>query len=153
MIMPIVKFPSPILNLKSEEVTDFGPSLQNLINSMIDTASTFGVGISAIQIGIPKQVMLISEDAKDFTVIINPKINWYSKDVEAMLEGCLSLDDKQVWVTRPKEVEVTFNDPTGALHTERFTGLLARVALHEMQHFQGEGIWLENNYHYRYLSL
>ena len=97
MIYPIVKFPDPILQRRSEPVTEFDDKLRKLVADMFESMyAAQGIGLAAPQIGIPKRITVIDvsnqKDPKDKIVLINPEITLHEgKQIEE--EGCLSLPD------------------------------------------------------------
>ena len=65
-----------ILKKKSREVDTIDEKIQTLIDDMIETMYKFnGVGLSAVQVGILKRVVVIDiDDGTGVKVLINPKI-------------------------------------------------------------------------------
>ena len=123
-------------------------NLDNLITDMLDTMRhNNGVGIAAIQIGIPKRVLLIEyNDANPryhntgncpLTVVINPKIEIVGMDTDECDEGCLSVPGIRDKVTRPKHLRYSFYDATGKLINGESDGFFARVLQHEVDHLDG----------------
>lgn len=144
LILNVVKYPSPILSLKSEKVTKFDDSLIELARNLKQTVKAeSGLGISAIQVGIPLQIMLVSDNGKDFITMINPYICMKSGIDSVDYEGCLSYN-KQVKVKRDREIVVKFQDLLGGWDNMHCEGLLARCVLHELDHISGKGIWQED---------
>ena len=67
----------------------------------------------------------------------NPKITWKSEEVVHMMEGCLSFPFLGLMITRPKEIEVEYQDYMGETKQTKFTGLSARCFQHELDHQNG----------------
>lgn len=65
-------------------------------------------------------------------------IEWSSDDVNTYEEGCLSIPEQYADVERPAEVEVSWTDLDGNRHSERFDGLWATCAQHEIDHLDGK---------------
>ena len=157
MSLPIVRYNDPILRKKGEKVTVFDASLAKLANAMVDSMhDAEGIGLAAQQIG--KAIQLCVVDLRpaeaDFDwildgakppldlfmplVIANPKITpEKGTEEEVYEEGCLSFPKIRGDVTRPDEIEVTFQDERGVPHTLRANGLLSRCIQHETDHLNG----------------
>jgi peptide deformylase len=145
MILPVIQHPSPILNQISQPVTKFDGSLSSLVKNLEDTVKAEnGIGISAIQCGIAKRVMLVSDNGRDFIVMVNPEVN-YGGDFLPGTEGCLSYDKEVDSIYRPNVVFALWYDVNGNRHEEYFNGMLARVISHELAHLDGKGIWQYEN--------
>lgn len=124
-----------------EAVTD---DIRTLAADMLDTMyDAPGVGLAAPQIGVMKRIFVmdcVKEDDEPPRpmVLINPEITWVSEDMGTYEEGCLSIPDHFAEVERPAAAEVTWTDLDGAQQTERFTGLWATCAQHEIDHLDGK---------------
>lgn len=140
-ILEIKKYPERVLRGKALPVDDFGPSLQRLIDDMIETMySAPGVGLAANQVGVLKRVIVIdvSSRQKDYPlmVLINPNII-HSEGESAMEEGCLSLPDYMTVVKRAERVKVKGLDRYGNEIEINGEGLLSRALQHEIDHLNG----------------
>ncbi len=125
--------------------------ISELKKDLIDTLASqkVGVGISAVQIGILKQVFLVnikpnpnrpelvSTGPKFF---FNPKIIKFSKENVEMTEGCLSISEAKLFgkVSRPHQITLSYQDEKGEGHTEEFDGFMCRVIQHEVDHINGK---------------
>ena len=69
--------------------------------------------------------------------LVNPVLEWSSRDEDVMEEGCLSLPGVHVDVERPTHVRVRAQDAGGEPILVEATGLEARVIQHEMDHLDG----------------
>ena len=100
-----------ILKKKSREVEVIDDKIQTLIDDMIETMYKYnGVGLSAVQVGILKRVVVIDiDDGTGVKVLINPKI-LKTKGSKECEEGCLSFPNEFGKVIRPTEVVVEFYD-------------------------------------------
>ena len=100
-----------------------------------------GLGLSANQVGIPKNMFVLgldSEYASVFnTVFINPVIIELSKKTVAYEEGCLSFKHIVHRVFRPETVRLQWYDLQGNHHIFTYDAVIARVILHEMEHLNG----------------
>jgi peptide deformylase len=141
-VLEIRKYPDRILREKTSPVNDFGPSLQRLIDDMIETMyAAPGVGLAANQVGVPKQVMVVDVSTKQqdapLIVIINPQIV-LAEGESASEEGCLSLPDYTTVVKRAERVKVRGLDRHGREIEVEGEGLLARALQHEIDHLNGK---------------
>ena len=93
-----------------------------------------GVGISAIQIGVPERVFLAGSPPQ---VFINPKIKDRSSYTKRDWEGCLSCPGAHVKVRRAHSVVIEFTDENDEPRVQKFTGFDARVIQHEFDHLNG----------------
>ena len=100
-----------------------------------------GVGLAAIQIGVPKRVVTIDtskeEDVRDAQVFLNPEIVWSSEEKRVYDEGCLSIPEYYGEVERPDRVRVRFRDLDGDEQEIEADGLLATCIQHEIDHLNG----------------
>ena len=94
-----------------------------------------GLGLSANQCGFPYRVFVMGTD-DNYIACFNPKII-LAEGEEHMAEGCLSFPLLQLRITRPKTITVEYQDWNGEVHTNKFTGLTARIFLHELDHMNG----------------
>ena len=59
-ILKIIKEPDPILRKKSQPVDRVDENIQRLMNDMLETMyQAPGIGLAAVQIGIPKELLNI----------------------------------------------------------------------------------------------
>ena len=130
------------LRKKSQPVTDFGESTKKLLADMFDTMKAAkGIGLSAIQIDVDKQIMIAEYTENNSpvprTVLINPKVTWASKKEVLDEEGCLSFPNIYGMVRRPEKIEYQALDADGNALQGKASGLLARVIQHELDHLNG----------------
>ena len=114
--------------------------LENLCEQLCDTmAERRGVGLSAIQVGIPYSVFVMGEYAKpdDIVCVVNPKIVDYSKDIILGEEGCLTFPGLFGKIKRSNTIRARFANPLGVVETVNISGFYARVFQHEYDHCQG----------------
>ena len=142
-IRPVLTAPHPVLREVSKPVTVFDDALRTLIADMFDSMyAESGIGLAAVQIGEPVRVIVMDLARKDGTplrrVFINPVLSEPTATLVPYEEGCLSVPEYYDEVQRPSEITVTFQDETGASHTERATGLFAVCIQHEMDHLEGK---------------
>jgi peptide deformylase len=147
-IRPILEAPDPRLRAKSVPAEGgVDEDLRVLIADMFDTMyDAPGIGLAAIQIGVPKRVLVIDLQEEDDDegkpvrnprVFINPELFDPSEDYSVYNEGCLSVPDLFAEVERPAVVHARWIDETGERHEERLEGMIATCLQHEMDHLEG----------------
>ena len=156
MILPIVAYGNPILRKTGKEIAPDYPELNKLIDDMWETMyNSRGVGLAAPQINkeirlfVMDSVQIIENleaDEKDEYpgdegykgVFINAKINSADGDEWSYNEGCLSIPKIREDVMRKEKINISFLDEKFEPHTKTFTGVTARVILHEYDHTDGK---------------
>jgi len=141
-LLPIITAPDPRLRVTSEPVESVDDELRKLMDDMLETMyDAPGVGLSAIQIGVPKRVMVVdcAPDGADPQPIylVNPEIREASDDLRVYEEGCLSLPEQYAEVERPDQITVDYLDRDGNPQSLEADGLLSTCIQHEMDHFDG----------------
>lgn len=133
------QFGDPVLKTRALEVERFDDDLRTEIARMaalMDDA--YGVGLAATQVGNLNRVFVYKvEPASPFNTVINPVIEWSSKETEVAEEGCLSLPAVHVDVERPLHIRVRAQDAHGEPIVIEASGLEARVIQHETDHLDG----------------
>lgn len=144
----IITIPDPILKEKSTPVI-IDKNTAELVAKLKETLALKegikGVGLSAVQIGIPKRVFLAySSGSKKFLTFINPEIIWYSKYITEGIaqsknkyEGCLSVPKIWAIIKRSKSVKIRYQTLSGVQIVRKFTGLPAIIIQHEYDHLNG----------------
>ena len=139
MIKKILTYPEDkeILTTKSIKVENI-EEVRELIEDLKDTlyATDSGKGISAIQIGVPKQVCICSWGGKEI-VMINPIIT-RTRGKQDFSEGCLSVPGKFKMVPRFQKVWCTFIDENGEIKEIADGGRMSNIIQHELDHFKGD---------------
>ncbi len=128
-----------ILRKKSRPVEVVDDKIRELIKDMDETMhAANGVGISAVQVGVLKRIIVIdvNYDGKPSIKLINPEIV-KAKGEEEFQEGCLSFPNKFAKVIRPNEVIVKGLDENGKPVTIKGKDLLAEALCHEIDHLDG----------------
>jgi len=141
-VKQILTEPNKILRQISKTVKKVGKEEQQLMDDMMDTMyAASGIGLAAIQIGIPKRIIVMdiskSEEKKDRRFFVNPVIR--NKDLvkNTHEEGCLSVPDQFAEIDRPSKCEVEYLDYNGEKQLLKADGLLATCIQHEMDHLEG----------------
>jgi peptide deformylase len=134
----LIPVDSPILHKKTSEFNFQNPPVDpnEFASTLVETCKKYsGLGLSANQCGYPYRVFVMGS-GDNYIACFNPKV--ISTEGEAhMAEGCLSFPLLQLRVTRPKKINVEYQDWNGEKHTATFDGITARVFLHELDHMEG----------------
>src|SRR5687768_5630232 len=156
MILPIVAYGFPILRKVSSEISPDYPELNKLIDDMWETMyNSKGVGLAAPQVNRDIRLFVIDsvqiidaldeDEKKEYRtdkgykgVFINAKISFLNGEEWAYNEGCLSIPKIREDVYRRSQVTIYFVDELFIPHTKTFTGITARVILHEYDHIDGK---------------
>ena len=141
-IRKILTEPDPFLRQKSKIVEEVNDEIRSLMDDMVDTMyDAPGIGLAAIQIGIPKRVIVIDlskdDQKKNPLYFVNPEIIIKSKNDASYEEGCLSVPNQFAEISRPDTCKVNYLDYEGNKKTLEAEGLLATCIQHEMDHLEG----------------
>ncbi|RTR34914.1 peptide deformylase [Shewanella atlantica] len=146
-MLAIAQVGEEVLTLVARAVTDFSPELRGIVEEMLlSMEQAEGVGIAAPQIHLSLALFIMaSRPTQRYpeapyiapTVIINPEILEYSPESEAGEEGCLSIPERRLSITRHRWVQVKYQDLDGQWHNQRLSGFIARIFQHEYDHLQG----------------
>lgn len=141
-LLPILTAPDPILETVSTPVETVTDEVRQQLDDMLETMyAAPGIGLAAIQVGIPKRMLVIDVaregEEKKPLFIVNPEITWVSDEDKLYEEGCLSLPEQYAEVERPAEVKVSYLDRNGEKQELHADGLLAVCLQHEMDHLDG----------------
>ena len=141
-IKKILTEPNKILRQVSLPVTKVERDEKLLMDDMLETMyNANGIGLAAIQIGIPKRIIVmdISKDKKIKKPLyfVNPIIKNKNSNYSTYEEGCLSVPEQFAEVDRPSTCEVEYLDYNGKKNFLSATGLLATCIQHEMDHLEG----------------
>ena len=138
----ILVVPNPVLKQVSAPVEQVDDDLRVLMDDMLETMyAAPGIGLAAIQIGVPKRVIvmdLVREgDEKQPRYFVNPEIVEKNDSLAPYEEGCLSVPDIYETVERPDQVLIRYLDYNGKQVEEPADGLYAVCIQHEMDHLEG----------------
>ena len=141
-IKKILTEPDKILRQVSKPVEEVGKYEQSLMDDMLDTMyAADGIGLAAIQIGIPKRIIVMdiswSKGEKKPMYFVNPVIKKKDKEKSIYEEGCLSVPNQFAEIERPKKCEVEYLNYEGEKKLLKTEGLLATCIQHEMDHLEG----------------
>ncbi|MFB2530766.1 peptide deformylase [Paracoccus sp. p3-h83] len=138
----IVTYPDDRLRAVCAPVGVVDAEIRQLVIDMLATMyAAPGRGLAAPQVGVLKRLFVIDvtwrDGAPDPMICIDPELSDPSDVMVAREEGCLSIPDHPVIVTRPDAVSLTYTDVTGQRLTRRLTGIAATCAQHEFDHLNG----------------
>ena len=126
-----------VLAQKAKRVASIDDTIRNFCASMIDTMiKNEGIGLAANQVGILKRIIVVSDEG-NIKVLINPEIIYFSEQKVPFDEGCLSIPETFLTITRSENITVKYRDLKGKPRMERYSGLTARVIQHEVDHLDG----------------
>tara|TARA_Y100000591_G_C21750883_1_gene654690 strand:- start:260 stop:808 length:549 start_codon:yes stop_codon:yes gene_type:complete len=139
-VLEVVNYGNPILRKRCNQVTDFS-RLSDFIDDMFDTMyEEEGIGLAANQVGVDLNLFIIdishTDDNEYPRIFINGEIT-SSKGESIFSEGCLSIPEVALEVTRPEVISFKYQDINEKWHEEEFDGLLARAIQHEIDHLNG----------------
>ena len=141
-IRKILTEPDPFLRQKSTLVNRVDNEIRLLMNDMLETMyEAPGIGLAAIQIGVPKRVIVMDlsreDEKKNPLYFVNPEIITNSNNDAAYEEGCLSVPGQFAEISRPDKCKVKYLDYDGNEKILDTKGLLATCIQHEMDHLEG----------------
>jgi peptide deformylase len=135
----IRSFGDPVLRTKARPIDRFDDALRDEVARMGELMDdAIGVGLAATQVGVVHRLLVYRvQQNGQLAALINPEVEWKSRDSEAMEEGCLSLPGVLVEVDRPLYVRVRAQNEFGEPIMIEASGLEARVIQHEIDHLDG----------------
>ena len=160
-IREILEVPDPRLKTVSTPVETFDGELKALVADMFETMyAANGIGLAAIQVGVPLRVLVIDLQPEDPDaepepcdhdghhhthqptkreprVFVNPQILDPADELSTYQEGCLSVPEIYADVDRPSTCRVRWQDLDGNVHEGAMEGLMATCIQHEMDHLEG----------------
>ncbi len=141
-IKPIIYLPDPVLRQQSAAVERVDSEMKSFIDDMLETMyDAPGIGLAAIQVGVPRRLLVIDIAGKDEEpapqVFINPELVATGDETSVYEEGCLSIPDYYAEVERPATITVRHLDRDGKEKVTEADGLLATCLQHEMDHLNG----------------
>ena len=141
-LLDILTVPNPVLKQVSTPVATVDDDLRRLMDDMLETMyAAPGIGLAAIQVGVPKQVIVMDlarqGEPPQPRYFVNPEILWASEETAPYEEGCLSVPEVYDEVDRPARVKLRYLDYHGREVVEDAEGLFAVCIQHEMDHLKG----------------
>jgi peptide deformylase len=141
-IRPLVIIPDSKLRLVSEPVKEITQEIRQLADDMLETMyDAPGVGLAAIQIGVPVRMVTMdvskTDDERQPMVLINPEVTWTSEEKRVYEEGCLSIPEYYEEVERPDRIRFRYMNLAGETIEQEADGLMATCVQHEIDHLNG----------------
>lgn len=141
-IKPLIILPDPVLRLASAPIEQVDDAVRQLSSDMLETMyDAPGIGLAAIQVGVPRRLLVIDlskeDEEKKPQVFINPEVLQSSDERSIYEEGCLSIPDYYAEVERPARITVKFVGLDGKEQILDAEGLLATCLQHEIDHLNG----------------
>ena len=147
MVRKILSAKEPSLRRPSKPVEKIDKKIIQIVNDLKETLATQkdpeGVGLAAPQIGKNLRIFVASY-AKASLVAINPevvsvsgKLSEASENKEQLMEGCLSLPHFYGPLRRASSITIKYLTPEGQEKVEQFTGFMAQIVQHELDHLKG----------------
>ena len=142
-IKKLITVPNEILRKKSEKIEKVGKNEKNLIKDLFETMYHHkGIGLAAIQVGIPKRIIVLDviqkDEQKNPLCFINPIIKNLSDEKSKYEEGCLSIPNTFIEIERPKKCLVEYIDIDGKKKNMECDNLLSTCIQHEVNHLDGK---------------
>lgn len=142
MVLPIVKYGDPILEMRAEEIKEIDDDLRAFVADLTETMYVRdGIGLAANQVGSLRRVAVIDpsggKEPDALIVLINPDIIETSDDLVEFNEGCLSFPEIHIDVVRPNAIKVRALTLDGEEMLYEVDGMLARIFQHEIDHLNG----------------
>jgi peptide deformylase len=140
-VLPIVKYPEPVLQEATSEVTSFDENLRELAANMVATMHDApGIGLAAPQVGRSERLAVVDlsvgEEPEALLVLVNPRVVEEHGEIRDE-EGCLSFPDVSLIVPRPQRVVIEAQNLDGKPFRIEAEELMARCLHHEVDHLDG----------------
>ncbi|MDI6735046.1 MAG: peptide deformylase [bacterium] len=146
-ILPIKKYPDPILYKKAKQVNKIRKNTLDLITNMLETMyAAKGIGLAANQVGVLQRIIVSDPDSANANnrdknprnpmVLINPEI-LFQEGENVAEEGCLSFPQVTGMVARAQQVRVKGLNLKGETVEIEAVGFPSRVLQHEIDHLNG----------------
>ena len=141
-VKQILTEPNKILRQVSKPVESVSKEEQILMDDMLETMyAAPGIGLAAIQVGVPKRVIVMDlakkDEPKNPMYFVNPEIIKKSENNSTYEEGCLSVPGQFAEIDRPNRCHVKYLDYYGEEKEIKAEGMLATCIQHEMDHLEG----------------
>ena len=133
MICPVVR-DMFFLSQKSEPATQGDLAVGRDLRDTLQANRERCVGMAANMIGVRKRVIIVSLGFAD-AVMYNPVLLSRDTPYDAE-EGCLSLDGTRR-TTRYQNIEIEYRNAAWKKCRERYSGWIAQIIQHEMDHLDG----------------
>jgi len=141
-IRQILTEPNKVLRQKSLRVELVDKDTQKLMDDMLETMyAAPGIGLAAIQVGIPKRIIVLDiarkDEPKNPMYFVNPEVIEKSENNSTYEEGCLSVPGQFAEIDRPDKCHLKYLDYYGKPQEIKAEGMLATCIQHEIDHLEG----------------
>lgn len=127
----------PCLRMPAKPIEEVGASERMLIQLMVNTMKQQeGIGLAAPQVGVSQRIFVV-DIGDGLVAMVNPEIFKRSGTLSVLEEGCLSIPEVLIKITRPERIWVRYLDENNQKIEEECSGLMARVVQHENDHLDG----------------
>lgn len=147
MKLPLAYYNDPVLRKKAARVDYIDDQLRLLIDHMIETVHAInGIGLAAPQVFQSLSLFVTCVPTLNATrqytpgkirIFINPEILSFSEETQTFSEGCLSIPNIYINVTRPSKIKIQATDLHGNRFEEELSGFAATNFMHENDHLHG----------------
>lgn len=137
--LAIVRYPAPVLREVAQPIEQIDEAVKAVVAKMIELMHQApGVGLAAPQVGLPWRMFVANPTGEtgDDRVYINPTLE-LAGEKSAHDEGCLSLPNITVEVTRPTGATIRATNLDGETFEETSEEFIARIWQHEYDHLDG----------------
>ena len=141
-VKKILTEPDNTLRQISKPVEKVDDEIRKLMDDMLETMyAAPGIGLAAIQVGIPKRVIVLDlarkDEPKNPMYFVNPEVVKKSENNSTYEEGCLSVPGQFAEIDRPDKCHIKYLDYYGQSKELTAEGMLATCIQHEMDHLEG----------------
>ena len=141
-VREILTVPNPVLKEVSQPVEQVDDALRQLMDDMVETMyAADGIGLAAIQVGVPKRVIVMDlsgpDERAEVKYFVNPVLSDPSDSKRPYDEGCLSVPGYYEIIERPDRIKISYLDYDGNAVEEIAEGMFATCIQHEMDHLEG----------------
>ena len=142
-VKKLITVPDEVLKKKISKYSKIGEDEKKLIKDLFETMYHHkGIGLAAIQVGIPKRIIVLDvmqkDEQKKPLCFINPVIKNLSNEKSKYEEGCLSIPNTFIEIERPKTCIVEYIDIDGKKKNMECDDLLSTCIQHEINHLDGK---------------
>jgi len=147
MKLNLAYYSDPVLRKKSERIEGIDDELRKLVDDMIETMNAVdGIGLAAPQVHRSIRLFIACPPVQKpngkwepgrVRVYINPEILESSQEMQTFSEGCLSIPNFYMKVTRPYKIKIKACDLYGTIFEETLSGFPATNFMHEFDHLNG----------------
>ncbi|MDZ5760909.1 peptide deformylase [Lyticum sinuosum] len=163
--LPLICIPNRLLYDSSLPISEVNDEVRNVMLNMLYTMYlNSGIGLTAVQVGIMKKIIVIDIDRKNVPSEIlntsdekegrpivhgghpifmaNAEILETNNENQVFYEGCLSIPEVGAHIERPSCVKVKYLDYSNNWRDEWFgPGLISSCIQHEIDHSNGILFW------------